>query len=103
MFNYNVSTMIIKYFLPGNKKALITVSKDKNLQYMVSFLGDANTGDVFDVRGRSEITIPTCLFNLAHKMQKIFDMMSSRTTVSEGVVPIVAPIDVIVDAVQCMD
>ena len=47
MFNCNVSTMIIKYFLPGNKKTLITVSKDKDLQRMVSFLGDVNTVDVF--------------------------------------------------------
>lgn len=47
MFNCNVSTMIIKYFLPGNKRTLITVSKDKDLQRMVSFLGDANTVDVF--------------------------------------------------------
>lgn len=47
MFNCNVSTMIIKYFLPGNKKTLITVSKDKDLQRMVSFIGDVNTVDVF--------------------------------------------------------
>lgn len=47
MFNCNTNTMIIKYFLPGNKKTLITVSKDKDLQRMVNFLGDANTVDVF--------------------------------------------------------
>ena len=47
MFNCNVNTMIIKYFLPGNKRTLITVSKDKDLQRMVNFLGDATTVDVF--------------------------------------------------------
>lgn len=39
--------MTIKYFLPGNKRTLITISKDKDLQRMVSFLGDSGTVDVF--------------------------------------------------------
>lgn len=46
-FNCNADTMIIKYFLPGNKKTLITVSKDKDLQRMINFLGDAASVDVF--------------------------------------------------------
>lgn len=47
MFNFSFDTMIIKYFLPGNKKTLITISKDKDLQRMVNFLGDSVTVDVF--------------------------------------------------------
>jgi zinc finger SWIM domain-containing protein 3 len=47
MFDFSVDTMIIKYFLPGNKKTLITISKDKDLQRMVNFLGDSVTVDVF--------------------------------------------------------
>lgn len=47
MFNCNADTMTIKYFLPGNKRTLITISKDKDLQRMVSFLGDSVTADVF--------------------------------------------------------
>jgi hypothetical protein len=62
MFNCNVNTMSIKYFLPGNKKTLITVSKDKDLQRMVSFLGDASTVDVFviteEVAARNTSNMP---------------------------------------------
>lgn len=47
MFNCSAETMSIKYFLPGNKKTLITISKDKDLQRMVNFLGDTATVDVF--------------------------------------------------------
>ncbi|GAU16740.1 hypothetical protein TSUD_199820 [Trifolium subterraneum] len=94
MFNCNVNTMSIKYFLPGNKKTLITVSKDKDLQRMVSFLGDASTVDVFviteEVAARNTSNMPAS--------------RSSRTTVSEAVVPIVVPINVAaVDAEQCID
>ncbi|KAK2412260.1 hypothetical protein P8452_72675 [Trifolium repens] len=94
MFNCNVNTMSIKYFLPGNKKTLITVSKDKDLQRMVSFLGDASTVDVFviteEVAARNTSNMPAS--------------RSSRTTVSEAVVPVVVPINVAaVDAEQCID
>lgn len=62
MFNCNVNTMIIKYFLPGNKKTLITVSKDKDLQRMVNFIGDSNTVDVFiiseEVAARNTSNLP---------------------------------------------
>ncbi|CAJ2650107.1 hypothetical protein L195_g021541 [Trifolium pratense] len=94
MFNCNVTTMSIKYFLPGNKKTLITVSKDKDLQRMVSFLGDASTVDVFviteEVVARNTSNMPAS--------------RSSRTTVSEAVVPAIVPINVAaVDAEQCID
>lgn len=39
--------MLIKYFLPGNKKTLITISKDKDLQRMVNFYGDSDQVEVF--------------------------------------------------------
>ncbi|KAG4970325.1 hypothetical protein JHK85_036746 [Glycine max] len=94
MFNCNVSTMIIKYFLPGNKKTLITVSKDKDLQRMVNFLGDANTVDVFVMSEEGAAR---------NNNSNMPGSRSSRTTVSEAAVPVVAPMNVIVDAVQCMD
>ncbi|PKI43073.1 hypothetical protein CRG98_036552 [Punica granatum] len=47
MFSCSVGNMTIKYFLPGNKKTLITISKDKDLQRMVSFVGDSGSVDVF--------------------------------------------------------
>lgn len=47
MFNCSADTMSIKYFLPGNKKTLISISKDKDFKRMLNFLGDTATVDVF--------------------------------------------------------
>lgn len=47
MFNCSVDTMSIKYFLPGNKKTLISISKDKDFKRMLNFLGDTLTVDLF--------------------------------------------------------
>ncbi|KAJ1418717.1 PB1 domain [Sesbania bispinosa] len=92
MFSCNVNTMIIKYFLPGNKKTLITVSKDKDLQRMVSFLGDASTVMSSLCQRKEQLEIhPTCLV-----VGSCSQVLSSRTTVSEAIVPVVAPIDVMV-------
>lgn len=85
MFNCNTDTMIIKYFLPGNKKTLITVSKDKDLQRMVNFLGDANTVDVFIISEEGP----------ARNISNMPGSRSSRTTVSEAVVPVIAPVDTV--------
>ncbi|XP_010905594.1 uncharacterized protein [Elaeis guineensis] len=47
MFNIDISGMSIKYFLPNNKRILITVSSDKDLQRMVDFSADASTAEVY--------------------------------------------------------
>lgn len=47
MFDCNATTLNIKYFLPGNRRTLITVSKDKDFTRMVNFVGDSNSIDVF--------------------------------------------------------
>ena len=47
MFNVSVHSMSVKYFLPGNRKTLITVSNDKDLQRMVKFHGDSSTVDIY--------------------------------------------------------
>lgn len=47
MFSCGIDTMSLKYFLPGNKKTLITISKDKDLKRMVNFVKDSVTVDVF--------------------------------------------------------
>ncbi|XP_028760035.1 uncharacterized protein LOC114718769 [Neltuma alba] len=88
-FNFNVDTMIIKYFLPGNKKTLITVSKDKDLQRMINFLGDSATVDVFIISEEAP----------ARNTSNMPGSRSSRTTVSEAV-PVAAPVDVPVDTVH---
>ncbi|KAL5538065.1 hypothetical protein UlMin_042275 [Ulmus minor] len=86
-FGCNADTMTIKYFLPGNKKTLITVSKDKDLQRMVSFVGDSATVEVFlseEPAARNVSNMPAS--------------RSSRTTMSEAVVPIAEAVDVGLDA-----
>ncbi|KAJ6839532.1 uncharacterized protein M6B38_315415 [Iris pallida] len=42
IFNCNASSYSIKYFLPGNRKTLITISNDKDLKRMVEYSGDAD-------------------------------------------------------------
>ena len=46
-FKYSDEDMSIKYFLPGNRKTLITISKDKDLQRMVNFYGNFDQVEVF--------------------------------------------------------
>ncbi|KAJ0881401.1 putative transcription factor interactor and regulator CCHC(Zn) family [Helianthus annuus] len=43
----NQDTLNVKYFLPGNKRNLITVKNDKDLKRMIEFHGDAITAEVF--------------------------------------------------------
>lgn len=47
MFSCSADNMTLKYFLPGNKKTLITISKDKDLKRMINFIGETMTVDVF--------------------------------------------------------
>ena len=47
MFNCSLSTISIKYFLPGNRKTLITISNDKDLKRMINFYGDGSTTDIY--------------------------------------------------------
>lgn len=45
--NLNQETVAVKYFLPGNKRNLITVKNDKDVKRMIDFHGDALTAEVF--------------------------------------------------------
>jgi zinc finger SWIM domain-containing protein 3 len=47
MFSFNVSNIAIKYFLPGNKTTLISISNDKDLQRMVKFHCDSSTVEIY--------------------------------------------------------
>ncbi|XP_059637869.1 uncharacterized protein LOC132279839 [Cornus florida] len=51
MCNLEYKTLFIKYFLPGNRRTLITLSNDKDFKRMVDFHGNSVTADVF-VMGR---------------------------------------------------
>lgn len=47
MFGCDPTSLILKYFLPGNKKTPITIAKDKDLKRMISFVSDSGTVDVY--------------------------------------------------------
>lgn len=51
IWNLEYQSLSIKYFLPGNRKTLITLATDKDLKRMIAFHGDSVTADVF-VMGR---------------------------------------------------
>ncbi|KAE8690955.1 2-diacylglycerol 3-beta-galactosyltransferase family protein [Hibiscus syriacus] len=45
--NLEYRSLTVKYFLPGNRRTLITLSNDKDLKRMYDFHGDSVTADVF--------------------------------------------------------
>ncbi|CAA7397178.1 unnamed protein product [Spirodela intermedia] len=47
LFDIDMSTMSIKYFLPNNRQTLITISSDRDLQRMIDFHGSSTTVDVY--------------------------------------------------------
>ncbi|CAH9129598.1 unnamed protein product [Cuscuta epithymum] len=77
--------MTIKYFLPGNKKTLITVSKDKDLKRMVNFFQDSDQVDVFIIPEEAAI----------RNITNMPASRSSRTTVSENALTPHTPMDLI--------
>lgn len=46
-FQRGTEGMTVKYFLPGNKKTLITISKDKDLKRMMNFVKDSDQVEIF--------------------------------------------------------
>ena len=52
MWNLDYESLSIKYFLPANRRTLITVANDKDLKRMYDFHGNSITADVF-VQGRA--------------------------------------------------
>ncbi|XP_077227852.1 uncharacterized protein LOC143860891 [Tasmannia lanceolata] len=70
MCQYDMCALSMKYFLPHNKRTLITVSNDKDLQRMVDFHEDSVTVDVYVLAG--EI--------VAHNVSNVVDNRASRTT-----------------------
>lgn len=47
MYNLNLKTISIKYFLPGNRRTLITLKNEKDLKRMLDYHGNSVTADVF--------------------------------------------------------
>ncbi|XP_024994973.1 uncharacterized protein LOC112528230 isoform X2 [Cynara cardunculus var. scolymus] len=83
-FGYSVDNMLIKYFLPGNRKTLIMISKDKDLKRMINFFSDADQVDVFVMPQEGSRAAPNVSNTPASR--------SSRTTVSEAVVLASSPV-----------
>ncbi|KAG6773032.1 hypothetical protein POTOM_020284 [Populus tomentosa] len=90
MFSCNVNTMSLKYFLPGNKKTLITISNDKDLNRMIKFHGDSFTVDIYVILED----------NFLPGVSNLPASKSSRTTLSEEEPPIDAPLAVLEDITQ---
>lgn len=87
MFSFGLNSLSIKYFLPGNKKTLITISNDKDLQRMMKFHGECASVDVYVTV--EELTMP--------EVSNMPASRSSRTTLSEAVIPLGASLDVVED------
>ncbi|GAB4835597.1 hypothetical protein Ancab_039512 [Ancistrocladus abbreviatus] len=87
MFNCSIDGISIKYFLPGNRKTLITVSNDKDLKRMIKFHDTSVTVDIYVMM--EEVVAPDISNMPASR--------SSRTTLSEAVIPMDAPLDVMED------
>ncbi|KAL6549526.1 hypothetical protein OROHE_008643 [Orobanche hederae] len=47
MSNLDQKTISVKYFLPGNRRNLITLRNDKDLKRMIDFHGNSVTADIF--------------------------------------------------------
>lgn len=47
MCNLDQNTISIKYFLPGNRRNLITLRNDKDLKRMIDYHGNSVTADIF--------------------------------------------------------
>lgn len=79
-FQCSVDGMAIKYFLPGNRKTLISISKDKDLHRMVNFFKESDQVEVF-------------VFAAAQNVSNMPASRSSRTIASESELPIDVPVD----------
>ncbi|EPS74077.1 hypothetical protein M569_00678 [Genlisea aurea] len=82
-FQCCAETMAIKYFLPGNRKTLITISKDKDLNRMINFFRDSDQVEVFVILEGA----------VARNVSNMPASRSSRTTVSEAEIPSDVPMD----------
>ncbi|PHU08519.1 hypothetical protein BC332_20379 [Capsicum chinense] len=84
-FECGTNGMTIKYFLPGNKKTLITISKDKDLKRMINFFKDSEQVEVFIIAEEG----------VARSTPNVTASRSSRTNVSEPAHTPAMPVDMI--------
>lgn len=94
MFKCSKNNMVIKYFLPGNKRTPITITKDKDLQRMLKFVGDSGTVDVYimseEAAAQNALSVaaiePAATTTPATKSA----VRSRKKSVAEAVVPAIA-------------
>lgn len=78
MWKHQPDSMTLKYFLPNNKRTLITISCDKDIQRMIDFHEDSTTVDVYVMTGENPIS----------DISTIPCSGSSRTTLVEPCTPL---------------
>nr|GMD12044.1 uncharacterized protein LOC109165518 [Ipomoea batatas] len=93
MFSCSLATMSIKYFLPGNRKTLITISNEKDLKRMIKFHCASESAEIYVM---AEEPVALDVSNMPASR-------SSRTTLSESGIPVDAPPSVTEDIVDDPD
>lgn len=56
MWKYDPNALTMKYFLPNNKKTLITISSNKDIQRMIDFHEDSATVDIYVMKDDNPTT-----------------------------------------------
>ncbi|KAH9733862.1 Integrase catalytic domain-containing protein [Citrus sinensis] len=102
MFNCSFNTVSLKYFLPGNKKTLITISNDKDLQRMIKFNRDSVTTDVFvileEIVERDVSNMPASRSSRTTQSEAVPLVNVVEDMVDGNIIPLGAAIDVEVDS-----
>ncbi|XP_024038010.1 uncharacterized protein LOC112097253 [Citrus clementina] len=102
MFNCSFNTVSLKYFLPGNKKTLITISNDKDLQRMIKFNWDSVTTDVFvileEIVERDVSNMPASRSSRTTQSEAVPLVNVVEDMVDGNIIPLGAAIDVEVDS-----
>lgn len=93
MFNCSKDDMILKYLLPSNKKTLITISKEKDLQRMISYISDSASVDVFVMPEEAA----------AGNISSMPASRSSRTTLTGDAGAIIGAFDDTIDMADVID
>nr|XP_043640069.1 uncharacterized protein LOC122611159 [Erigeron canadensis] len=79
--DFDQKTVTVKYFLPRNKKTLISVKNDKDVRRMIDFYVDAYTADVFvtGTPGFEDIAIINLQSNNINEVLNVDDVVKKIT------------------------
>ncbi|KAI5679718.1 hypothetical protein M9H77_00945 [Catharanthus roseus] len=114
MCNLDQKTISMKYFLPGNRRTLITLRNEKDLKRMLDFHGNSITADLFltgkegfdreslkvhSTRGvnvKVAETVETVLSLAANSVSPNMTSRDKKAVLSEATAPIITP-DTLID------